>query len=106
MSLVAGQERGGISPVKPIRDAEGNVVTQDTYDDLVDEHDEAEAKLAVANTELAELRRRFAIVEKLPVAGHVEVEATDGDVIRRPVLLRRLVLATLHGDVEEVPSED
>lgn len=105
MSLVAGHERGGFAPVKPIRDAEGSVVTQDTYDDLVDEHDETTALLAVAKAELAELRRRFALVEKLPQAGHIEVEARDGDVIHRPVLLRRLVLAVLHGDVEEVPTD-
>lgn len=105
MSLVAGHERGGISPVRPIKDAEGNVVTQDTYDDLVDEYDEARAKVLHLEDELAELRRRFALVEALPVAGHVEVSARDGDIIRRPVLMRRMVLAALHGDIEEVPTD-
>lgn len=105
------QPIGRVSQVPPIKDPNGNVVTQDAYDTLVDEYDEVRAKYGVleeANArlgrDLTELRRRFGIVEKLPEAGHVEVPGEGGDIIKRPVLLKRLVLAALHGDIEEVPG--
>lgn len=104
MSVVAGNDRSRFEPIKPIKDAEGNLLTQDAYDDLVDEHDEATAKVAHLEAELAELRRRYDVIEKLPPSGYLQVEGEGGDIIQKPALLRAMVLAAVHGDIHWSPE--